>query len=450
MNATAEMRPIDTPATVADAVDRIAAVRESVGDEVDIGVDFHGRVSKPMVRRLAAALEPYDPMFIEEPVLPEHNDALPAIRQSTTTPIATGERMYSRWDFKEVFETDAVDLIQPDVSHAGGITELKKIASMAEAYDVSVAPHCPLGPIALASCIQVDACTPNVLIQEQSLDIHYTTKRVTCWTTSPTRRCSSTATVSSISPTVTDSGSRSTKEHVREQRGNVDWHNPSGGTTTALSRSGDPDADANAATRRKEMTRRHESPTEHAVPGRFAGETVIVTGSTRGIGAGVAERFAAEGANVVVSGRTAEAGEAVARRISEWTTDETTDDPQTGDATFVRADMRDPDDVAALAEAAAERYGSVDVLVNNAGVQTETAADEATLDDWAFVVETDFRAYWLAARAALEHMDRGAIVNISSNHAYATMPAHFPYNAVKAGINGMTRSLAVDFGPASG
>jgi len=195
------------------------------------------------------------------------------------------------------------------------------------------------------------------------------------------------------------------------------------------------------------MTRRHESPTEHAVPGRFAGETVIVTGSTRGIGAGVAERFAAEGANVVVSGRTAEAGEAVARRISEWTTDETTDDPQTGDATFVRADMRDPDDVAALAEAAAERYGSVDVLVNNAGVQTETAADEATLDDWAFVVETDFRAYWLAARAALEHMDRGAIVNISSNHAYATMPAHFPYNAVKAGINGMTRSLAVDFGP---
>jgi len=112
--------------------------------------------------------------------------------------------------------------------------------------------------------------------------------------------------------------------------------------------------------------------------------------------------------------------------------------------------MRDPDDVAALAEAAAERYGSVDVLVNNAGVQTETAADEATLDDWAFVVETDFRAYWLAARAALEHMDRGAIVNISSNHAYATMPAHFPYNAVKAGINGMTRSLAVDFGPASG
>ncbi|MDV7350316.1 SDR family oxidoreductase [Halorubrum distributum] len=187
------------------------------------------------------------------------------------------------------------------------------------------------------------------------------------------------------------------------------------------------------------MTRRPESPTEGAVPGRFAGETVIVTGSTRGIGAGIAERLAAEGANVVVSGRSKEAGAAVAERIAAGS--------EEGDATFVRADMRDPDDVAALAEAAAERYGSVDVLVNNAGVQTETAADEATLDDWAFVVETDFRAYWLAARAALEHMDRGAIVNVSSNHAYATMPAHFPYNAVKAGINGMTRSLAVDFGP---
>ncbi|MCL9814283.1 galactonate dehydratase [Natranaeroarchaeum aerophilus] len=173
MNATPEMRRIDTPAAVDSARDRIAEVRDAVGDDVDIGVDFHGRVSKSMAKRLVEALEPYEPMFVEEPVLPEHNDALPQIAQHTTTPIATGERMYSRWDYKELFEQGVIDLIQPDLSHAGGITEVKKIASMAEAYDVAIAPHCPLGPIALASCLQVDACTPNTLIQEQSLDIHY-------------------------------------------------------------------------------------------------------------------------------------------------------------------------------------------------------------------------------------------------------------------------------------
>ena len=112
-------------------------------------------------------------MFIEEPVLPEHNDALPAIAAQTTIPIATGERLFSRWDFKPVFERGHVDIIQPDLSHAGGITEVKKIASMAEAYDIALAPHCPLGPIALASCIHVDTCSPNALIQEQSLNIHY-------------------------------------------------------------------------------------------------------------------------------------------------------------------------------------------------------------------------------------------------------------------------------------
>ncbi|MCH7661162.1 MAG: galactonate dehydratase [Euryarchaeota archaeon] len=173
MNATSELRRVDTPAAVREAEDRLAEVRESVGPEIDIGVDFHGRVTKPMAKRLASALEPYEPMFIEEPVLPEHNDSLPAIAAHTSIPIATGERMFSRWDFKEIFENGSVDIIQPDLSHAGGITEVKKIADMAEAYDVALAPHCPLGPIALASCIQVDICSPNALIQEQSLDIHY-------------------------------------------------------------------------------------------------------------------------------------------------------------------------------------------------------------------------------------------------------------------------------------
>nr|WP_208288873.1 SDR family oxidoreductase [Halobacterium sp. R2-5] len=171
---------------------------------------------------------------------------------------------------------------------------------------------------------------------------------------------------------------------------------------------------------------------------RFDGEAALVTGSTRGIGAGVARRLAAEGADVVVTGRTAADGEAVAERI---------EDEAAGSAVFVRADVREPDDVAALVEAAVERFGGLDVLVNNAGVQTETAADEATTEEWEFVVETDFRAYWLAAKHAVAAMDGGAIVNVSSNHARLTMPEQFPYNAVKAGIDGMTRAMALDFGP---
>ncbi len=187
MNATSELRRVDNPAAVQSARDRLAEVRERVGPEVDIGVDFHGRVSKPMAKRLAKALEPYEPMFIEEPVLPEHNDALGDIAANTTIPIATGERMFSRWDFKEVFEDGSVDIIQPDLSHAGGITEVKKIAAMAEAYDVALAPHCPLGPIALASCVHVDTVSPNALIQEQSLNIHYNeTSDVLDYLTDPT------------------------------------------------------------------------------------------------------------------------------------------------------------------------------------------------------------------------------------------------------------------------
>jgi galactonate dehydratase len=173
MNATPEFRRIETPAAVNAAKDRIREVRRQVGPDVDIGVDFHGRVAKSMAKRLVQALEPHEPMFIEEPVLPQHNDALPDITAHTSTPIATGERMYSRWDFKQVFQQGSVDVIQPDLSHAGGITEVKKIADMAEAYDVALAPHCPLGPIALASCIQVDAAVPNALIQETSQGIHY-------------------------------------------------------------------------------------------------------------------------------------------------------------------------------------------------------------------------------------------------------------------------------------
>ncbi|PZE22313.1 galactonate dehydratase [Paenibacillus xerothermodurans] len=173
MNATEELQYIDSYEKVDQAVARIAAVREAVGGSIGIGIDFHGRVHKPMAKMLAKELEPYRPMFIEEPVLPENNEALREIANHTSIPIATGERMFSRWDFKQLFAEGYADIIQPDLSHAGGITECKKIASMAEAYDVALAPHCPLGPIALAACLQVDATAHNAIIQEQSLGIHY-------------------------------------------------------------------------------------------------------------------------------------------------------------------------------------------------------------------------------------------------------------------------------------
>ncbi|MDF2814764.1 MAG: galactonate dehydratase [Paenibacillus sp.] len=173
MNATEEMHYIDSLSKVDEAIARIAAVREAVGKDVGIGIDFHGRVHKSMAKIIVKELEPYRPMFIEEPVLPENNEALREIARYTSCPIATGERMYTRWGFKEVLTQGYVDIIQPDVSHAGGIMETRKIAAMAEAYDVALAPHCPLGPIALAACLQVDTCSPNAFIQEQSLGIHY-------------------------------------------------------------------------------------------------------------------------------------------------------------------------------------------------------------------------------------------------------------------------------------
>ncbi|MEO6731590.1 MAG: galactonate dehydratase [Ferruginibacter sp.] len=173
MNATEELQYIDSFEKITRALERVATVREAVGSSVGIGIDFHGRVHKPMAKVLAKELEAYHPMFIEEPVLPENNEALREIALHTSIPIATGERMFSRWQFKKLLTDGYVDIIQPDLSHAGGITECKKIISMAEAFDVAAAPHCPLGPIALAACLQVDATCHNVFIQEQSLKIHY-------------------------------------------------------------------------------------------------------------------------------------------------------------------------------------------------------------------------------------------------------------------------------------
>lgn len=173
MNGTAEMEWIDTPHKIQEAVDRAAAVRAEVGPEVGIGIDFHGRVHKGMAKVLAKELEPFKLMFIEEPVLAENNEALKAIQALVSTPIATGERMFSRWDFKQIFMQGTVDIIQPDLSHAGGITEVKKIATMAEAYDVALAPHCPLGPVSFAAALQIDFNVINAFIQESSIGIHY-------------------------------------------------------------------------------------------------------------------------------------------------------------------------------------------------------------------------------------------------------------------------------------
>ncbi|HVM23592.1 MAG TPA: galactonate dehydratase, partial [Sphingomicrobium sp.] len=170
MNATAELDWIGTPRLFDEVIKRVEAAQAA---GMDVGLDFHGRVHRPMAKQLAKALEPLGLLFIEEPLLSENPEGLRQIAELTSTPIALGERLYSRWDFKPFFEMGAVDIIQPDLSHAGGLLECRKIAAMAEAYDVAVAPHCPLGPLALASCLQLAACTPNVAIQEMSLGIHY-------------------------------------------------------------------------------------------------------------------------------------------------------------------------------------------------------------------------------------------------------------------------------------
>ncbi len=173
MNATEELQFVDSYDKIDAVLERVAAIRSSCGKYFGIAIDFHGRVHKPMAKVLAKKLEEFDPMFLEEPVLSEHMDEFKEIARACNIPIATGERLFSKYDFRRLLEAGGVDIIQPDLSHAGGITEVRKIAAMAEAYDVALAPHCPLGPVALAACLQVDAVSYNAFIQEQSMGIHY-------------------------------------------------------------------------------------------------------------------------------------------------------------------------------------------------------------------------------------------------------------------------------------
>ncbi|GAA5158039.1 galactonate dehydratase [Pseudonocardia eucalypti] len=172
MNASGRIGRMPTATEVAGVVDRLAAVREAIGPDRDVAVDFHGRFTVAAARRVIPRLAPLHPLFVEEPVLPEYTHRLRDVVAGTEVPIATGERLYSRTDFLPALEA-GVAVIQPDLSHAGGISEVRRIASLGEAHNALLAPHCPLGPLALAASLQVALATPNFLIQEQSIGIHY-------------------------------------------------------------------------------------------------------------------------------------------------------------------------------------------------------------------------------------------------------------------------------------
>ena len=172
MNASGRMGRNGSVAELDAVVRRVAAARDVLGPTRDIAVDFHGRFTLATARRIAPLLEPLHPFFLEEPVVPENSHVIGGLVAATTIPVATGERLYSRQEFLPVLQA-GIAVAQPDLSHAGGISEVRRIASLAETYDVQLAPHCPLGPIALAACLQVGFATPNYLIQEQSIGIHY-------------------------------------------------------------------------------------------------------------------------------------------------------------------------------------------------------------------------------------------------------------------------------------
>ncbi len=157
---------IDTMGSIDKYVEKFAAIRETIGKDVDIAIDFHGRISPPMAKMLCKRLEEYYPMFIEEPVLPENVDSMLEITKSTTIPIATGERIFTTFGFREIIEKKVAKVLQPDICHCGGILQAFKIAAMGENYYCSVAPHNPLGPIALAASLQIDTCIPNFIAQE--------------------------------------------------------------------------------------------------------------------------------------------------------------------------------------------------------------------------------------------------------------------------------------------
>ena len=152
---------------VEEAAEAFGALREAGGKDIDIGIDFHGAITPQNAKLLIKALEPYQPMFVEEPVQCQNVDLMAEIARGTHLPIATGERIFTKWGFREILEKGAATILQPDLCHAGGIMEARLIAGMAEAYYAAIAPHNPLGPISLAAGLQLAASIPNFLCQEQ-------------------------------------------------------------------------------------------------------------------------------------------------------------------------------------------------------------------------------------------------------------------------------------------
>jgi galactonate dehydratase len=149
------------------AVDNFASLREAGGDAMDIGIDFHGEISPQTAKVLIKELERYQPMFIEEPCQCQNVEVMADIARGTHLPIATGERIFTKWGFREILEKGAASILQPDLCHAGGLSEVRLIAGMAEAYYVPIAPHNPMGPISLACGLHLAASIPNFLVQEQ-------------------------------------------------------------------------------------------------------------------------------------------------------------------------------------------------------------------------------------------------------------------------------------------
>ncbi|RKN40395.1 galactonate dehydratase [Streptomyces hoynatensis] len=174
MNASGRMNRLATVTDLNLVVGRAEAAREALGPDRDFAVDFHGRFALANARKVLPLLAPTNPLFAEEPLLPEYTPLLGGLVSASPVPLATGERLYSRTEVLPALQA-GIAVLQPDLSHAGGISEVRRIAALAETFDVPLAPHCPLGPVALAASLQIAFATPNFLIQEQSIGIHYHT-----------------------------------------------------------------------------------------------------------------------------------------------------------------------------------------------------------------------------------------------------------------------------------